>query len=419
MANELKIEHIENETKSTPWLLFFIGRLFTSLADQFLLFVVPLIIYKMTGSVAQSGLAFGLEMLPRVLISPLAGVFSDRLPLIRTIQIVNGLRAALCFTFLFFMWQIPSLPMVPFIIGFSMVMGMGYTMCFIGTETMLPKVFGKEQYSRISAVAQSIEQTSVILGPIFAVAILEWQNWQVVLSGSGLLFLIGTIAIYWWQRDIHLPSQAEVPNLKSTLKDFQVGFSHILNNRSLQQIVLLTALVNLTFGVILATGAAIVTGTFAMEERYFGILQSTGALTSIIVLSITAIVVKRIPITMVGIISYVMICLGGVMAGFAQNYWFFVVAAAMVLGFDGMFSIYIRTRRVAIIPPEDQGKTIGLMIVMNNISLPISGLLVTGLSGILEVRQIVLTLAVVTIVGGVGVLLLFKRWNNAMNTVPA
>jgi len=82
------------------------------------------------------------------------------------------------------------------------------------------------------------------------------------------------------------------------------------------------------------------------------------------------------------------------LAGLAEHYWVFCLATSLVLGIDGMFNVYIRTKRVEIIPPQDFGKPTGLAIVFTNITLPISGLLVTALSPYLEVREIILTLSV-------------------------
>ncbi|MFC7484824.1 hypothetical protein ACFQX7_39005 [Luedemannella flava] len=58
---------------------FVAGRGLAALADQFLLFAIPLLVYKTTGSVAASGLVFLIEWLPRVLFVPVAGVLADRI----------------------------------------------------------------------------------------------------------------------------------------------------------------------------------------------------------------------------------------------------------------------------------------------------------------------------------------------------
>jgi len=58
--------------------------------------------------------------------------------------------------------------------------------------------------------------------------------------------------------------------LKSVGKDFRIGLYHILHNKSLQKIMLLTALVNLVFGVVLATGDVVVTGRFKWKNAILG-----------------------------------------------------------------------------------------------------------------------------------------------------
>lgn len=66
------------------------------LADQFLLFVVPLVVYQITQSVALSGLAYAAETLPRVLFFPMCGVLSDRYSPLRLMQLSQIGRAVIC-----------------------------------------------------------------------------------------------------------------------------------------------------------------------------------------------------------------------------------------------------------------------------------------------------------------------------------
>jgi hypothetical protein len=48
----------------------------------------------------------------------------------------------------------------------------------------------------------------------------------------------------------------------------------------------------------------------------------------------------------------------------------------MVVGFDKMFSVYIRSRRQRVIPAADLGKTTGLIVLLNNLSQPVAGLII-------------------------------------------
>lgn len=58
--------------------LIFISRLISTIADQLLLFLIPWVIYKITGSASMSGLSFALEWFPRALSFPLSALWDFR-----------------------------------------------------------------------------------------------------------------------------------------------------------------------------------------------------------------------------------------------------------------------------------------------------------------------------------------------------
>jgi hypothetical protein len=49
-----------------------------------------------------------------------------------------------------------------------------------------------------------------------------------------------------------------------------------------------------------------------------------------------------------------------------------------------MFSVFIRSLRQQIIPAGDFGKTTGLIVLLNNLSQPLAGLIVAGAAGLVS-----------------------------------
>jgi hypothetical protein len=135
--------------------------------------------------------------------------------------------------------------------------------------------------------------------------------------------------------------------------------------------------VNLIIGVTLATSAAMVIGVHGQTEFFYAVLQTTGAVATVIILF--GIAHTAMPLGALGLISYTMIFLGGVMTGAATGPLIYAVGLVAVIGFDKMFNVYIRSLRQRIIPPQDFGKTTGLIVMLNNLSQPVAGLLVGGL----------------------------------------
>ncbi len=71
-----------------------------------------------------------------------------------------------------------------------------------------------------------------------------------------------------------------------------------------------------------------------------------------------------------------MICAGAVLTGLGAHPLIYAAGFLLIAGFDKMFNIYVRTLRKEIIPPEEFGKTTGVIICLNNLSQPLAGLTV-------------------------------------------
>jgi hypothetical protein len=86
--------------------------------------------------------------------------------------------------------------------------------------------------------------------------------------------------------------------------------------------------------------------------------------------------VQKIGVFRMGLGAYAGIMLGGVVMGTARSFPAFVAGFALASGLCGLFNVYIRGERARIIPAEHLGKTIGLIVLLNQCSVPLSGLLV-------------------------------------------
>ena len=76
---------------------------------------------------------------------------------------------------------------------------------------------------------------------------------------------------------------------------------------------------------------------------------------------------------------------------------------------DKMFNVYMRSIRQRVIPPQDFGKTVGVITLLNNLSQPLAGLLVALLAAPLGAQRVILILAVLATLLGVAALWWFAR----------
>jgi len=94
-----------------------------------------------------------------------------------------------------------------------------------------------------------------------------------------------------------------------------------------------------------------------------------------------------------GLLSFVAIFVGGLIAGASASAWGYVAGFLLIVGFDKMFSVYIRSARQAIVPAKDYGKTTGVIILLNNLTQPLAGLIVGFVSGNAQIGLVVLLIS--------------------------
>lgn len=374
--------------------LFFTSMFAARLADQFLLFVVPLVVYQTTQSVALSGLAYAAETLPRVLLYPVCGVLSDRYSPLRLMQLSQIGRAVICVLGLGGYALFGGLGWV---VGISALCGLLTTQGFMAREVMLPQIFANARFEKVQSISQSVNQTSIVTGPLLAASLFALSNWQTVVVVAAVMFVVAEFSMMIWRKSNQTPIAATDDN-PSWVAPFKTAFGHLVYLPGLKRVIGLTASVNLVFGITLATSAAMVTGLHGQSEEHYALLQTIGAVFTIIVLMMAG--ASRMSVGMIGLVSFSGVFLGGVMTALSPDYWLYMIGFAVVLGFDGMFNIYIRTIRQKIIPARDYGKTTGVIILFNNMTQPIAGLLVGLTASLEQTSWLILALALVMLLGG-------------------
>ena len=359
---------------------FYASLFLSRLADQVLLFVVPLVVFQVTQSVAWSGVAFFVETLPRFLSFPVCGALCDRLSPFRLLRISQMLRAVTCVLGSLASGWTGS---VAWLVVVSAVCGVLTTQGLMAREVMLPQVFRGFRTERVLALAQIADQLGMVLGPLFAALALERWSWVMVLGGTAVLFLAADWAMKLWRATS--PVTLSDPALAHPLQDmhwlqpYRTALVHVLHLPGLLPLIVVAAGVNLVIGVTLSTSAAMVTGALHQSGNDYAVLQTAGAIATVAILLLVA--RFSLPLPAMGWVSFSCIFLGGLVTAFSQWPLGYAIGFLMVVGFDKMFSVYIRTRRLQVIPAADLGKTTGLIVLLNNVTQPIAGLVVGLFAG--------------------------------------
>ncbi|QHD06775.1 MFS transporter [Pseudomonas sp. R76] len=380
------------------YLAFFISLFLSRLADQILLFIVPLIVFQTTNSVSWAGLAFFVESLPRYLAFPVCGALCDKFSPVRILHISQVYRALACVVAVALYGVFDG---IYWLVILSALCGVLTTQGIMAREVVMPHIFKHYTYAKTLSYSQIADQSGLVLGPLVAALMLEVWAWHWVVIGIAGLFVLADVAMWVWQRNttVNLHSHEQHPDI--WLQPLRIAFGHIRNLVELKRIITLAVGVNLMIGVTLATSAAMVTGQYGAGKDTYALLQAAGALVTIGILFYLA--RATLPLKVMGGLSYAMIGVGALITALSPNVWAYSVGFLLVTGFDKMFNVYLRSTRQRVIPVQDFGKTVGVITLLNNLSQPLAGLLVAVLAAPLGTQTVILLLVGLTALLGVAV----------------
>jgi len=393
----------------------FLGSLFFArLADQILLFLVPLVVFQTTHEVSWSGIAFFLETLPRYLFFPMFGALCDRISPLKLMRISQLYRALVCIAGVAGYAVFGG---IGWLIALSVFCGVLTSQGFVAREVMLPQIFKSHAFQSVLACSQLADQLGFVLGPMLAAVLLGWWRWEGVVVATGLLFLLADAAMVLWQRGSRFEFSGPQGARGHWLLPVRTALHHVAHLPGLKKIVALAAAENLVIGVTLATSAAMVTGIHHQSGRYYAAVQTVGAVATVLVL----LTIARTSFSgrTLGLLSFLAICLGGVIAGASPGHWGYAAGFVLITGFDKMFSVYIRGARQKIIPAKDYGKTTGVIILLNNMTQPLAGLLVGLFAGRGQTGALIVILSLGMGVVGASVSLIGPLLGRRKARVPA
>ena len=369
---------------------FFCSLFVARLADQVLLFLVPLVVFQTTHQVSWSGLAFFIETLPRYLVFPFFGALCDRISPLKLMRVSQTVRALVCFGGVLAYVLFGG---IGWLIALSALCGVLTSQGLVAREVMLPQIFSTQQFQRVLAYSQLADQLGFVLGPMLAAVLLGLWRWEWVVGATGVLFLLADAALMLWQHTSGFRAGDPPPTAPGHwTMPLRIALRHVLVLPGLKKVVLLAAAENLVIGVMLATSAAMVTGFHAQSNRYYAGLQTAGAVATVLIL--LTIARNTWPAQTLGRVAFISICAGGVIAGASAAPWGYALGFLLIVGFDKMFNVYIRSARQKIIPPEDYGKTTGAVILLNNMTQPLAGLLVGVFSARAQTGLLIVALSV-------------------------
>jgi MFS family permease len=349
---------------------FWTGETISNLGTSFTGFALPLLVYKLTGSSLNLGIATAAEMLPYLFFGLVIGAWVDRLDRKR-MMIVTDLLMALAVASIPAMYLLDHLT-VWWIYGVGFI-GSTLNIFFqAGQGAAIPSLVGQDDLVAANGRIQASFSGAQILGPLLAGALLFILPLPTLLFFDAASFFVSALTLSLIRRSFNSEEQREKTSVR---QDIIEGLRYVLRHPVLRNISAMMALVNF-----IATTAGTQLVLFAVV-RY----QASGAQISFMYTAASAGVVltsllagplrKRWSFSRVALGALMLSGLATLAMAFSPWYWLAVVFWGLGGGLGILFNINTMSLRQAIVPNHLLGRVMSLAGVLAWSAIPLGALL--------------------------------------------
>ena len=374
---------------------YWTGQTISNLGSSITLFVLPLLVYKLTGSAFNLGISLAANMLPYPLFGLILGAWTDRVDRKRMMILTDIGRASIIALIpLLARFGILSVWWI-YLVGF---LHSTLTICFESGEfAAIPSLVEQDDLVTANGRIQASYSAASILGPILAGALVVLLPLASLMLLDAASFLLSALSIAWITTRFNTEQGAQ-DERKHILQDVMEGLRYVWKHPVLRNISLMMALVNF---VATTTNAQLV--LFAKERLFasdaqVGLLFTAGS-AGIVALSLLAGPLrKRWSFSKVALSALMCDGLFTVLLAATRWYWLAFVCVALSQGCGMLFNINTGSLRQLITPNQLLGRVRSIATVLAWSAIPLGGLL-GGLliSAIHQVALVYVGIGVLTI----------------------
>ena len=320
----------------------------------------------------------------------LSGYALAALGLWRSLLISDALRFLSCLGAAFVL--LADQENIAVLVLLAMLNGFLFDISFLSTENICQRVASAKETAQLQATLQFIDQTALIGAPLIGAAILLWLPPVTMILLAAVAYGLSFLLVFIQQFHTKVPTVIQkMRGLVST------AVREVFSDPLLLRLVIETNAINLLFGTVLVLNPAMITGFYQQTDSFFAlsnVLLGGIGLLSVLLAPASARYVGR----HFGRVCVVLAVLSAAMIGFLPlDIWGYLVLAGGIIGLDGAFAVYLRTERAKALTAEKFQRVIPIMMMLNAIAFPLSGLMVSLLSNYMHSTLVFLSLAALSL----------------------
>ncbi|CRL62947.1 Major Facilitator Superfamily protein [Proteus vulgaris] len=369
-----------------------------------MVFLTPVIVYQLTTSIEYAGLTYALWWLPRIFLIPLIGKYIDSLG-VRPISIISdGFKITGCLFLLYADFTSEMMIAVSFGLVGSLI-SIGNSQTFISYEKIIASISNNKEH-HINMMSR-MDFLGMIIGPLIGIFFIDY----------GYKYLLVIPIIFYFINACFFLFLYKEKNRINENNSEEITFSNkVITYIISSPIILFSIFValgnNMFDGLIESSGTALIDRSMKLPIKYYGFIDIAAGICGVLgtyLYSYLSKYISRRPLT---IISILIITISSSFLVFFQGSMilFFISYAISIIGkvFSGNI---LRMLRIEIIPLNQLASVSSLIILLNQLILPIVGGLLFFSTGDVSVvyTLMIAAIAITLISGGLLIMCLKKR----------
>jgi MFS family permease len=359
---------------SSDFWKFWAGQTISNLGSSFTQWAVPLLVYDLTHSAVNLGVATAATFLPYLLFGLPLGAWMDRVDRKRAMVALDALNAVVILT-------------IPLVATFGELnVWLIYAVTFIqstifiafsaGEFAAIPSLVPKDDLVTANGRIQASYSAAQVAGPVLAGALLSLLPLTWVLAFDAGSFAISALSLSLVRRSFNA-AEDEPMERKSILHDVREGLRYVLSHPVLRNISVMMALINFVGATTYSQLVLFASERLDASKREIGLLFAAGSAGVVVTGLLAGRLRKRFSFTALAMTSLML--MGACTIIFAGMRWYWAAlpfwAAAGGLGI--LFNINTGSLRQAIVPNHLLSRVLSIAGVLAWSAIP-AGALVGG-----------------------------------------
>ncbi len=258
--------------KQKDFSLLVLGKLVSLLGSNMQQFALSLYVLSITGSATIFASILSISILPRLILSPVAGVFGDWFDRKRTIVLLDFLNSIIIgiFAAIYIINGSISIPMI-----YVLVILLEITEIFFHSamSAVMPSIVKREDLMDANSLKSLVMNIGNMLSPVLAAFLYGTFGMKVILIVNSISFLLSAIS----EMFINIPKSHKQPekiNIKSFKTDLREGINIIKSNRLISTMIGLGTIINFSAAPLFGIGIIyIIREVLKISDIQFGIFQ--------------------------------------------------------------------------------------------------------------------------------------------------